>query len=69
MQSRGLPAKPKYKIKDFAASGNPAANKGTFIMNDPNCKLFCICNQFNQAKAKKCSRCNQFYHNCITNKP
>jgi hypothetical protein len=38
-------------------------------MNDPNCKLFCICNQFNQAKAKKCSRCNQFYHNCITNKP
>lgn len=66
MQPSVAPAKPKYRIKDFAAQSNSAINKGIYIPNDSSCKLFCVCNQFCLAKSRKCKRCNQAYHYCVT---
>lgn len=46
MQPRPTQTKPKYRIKDFAATGNHATNKTTFLPKKESCKLYCICNQF-----------------------
>lgn len=58
MQPRPTPAKIKYKIKDYAASGNFAVNKCSFLPNDGSCKLYCLCNQYSILKSRKCARCN-----------
>lgn len=68
MQPRAAPAKPKYRIKDYAVPGNSATCKSTFLASDNTCKLFCLCNQFNLAKCMKCIRCGELYHNCVNGK-
>lgn len=66
MQPRPTPSKPKYKIKDFAAAGNYAVNKYAFVMGDGSCKLYCVCNQYSLAKSRKCTRCGESFHTCVT---
>lgn len=68
MQPRPTPVKPKYKIKDYGVPGNYAINKSTFLANDQSCKLYCICNQFALSKSKKCSRCKDSFHNCVSSR-
>lgn len=68
MQARPAPSKPKYKISNFAATGPHPKYELKFEPNIQSCKSYCICNQFSLANTKRCSRCSQSYHNCVTYK-